>query len=68
MCNSLTIEPDNKELQYRRIIMQSIECALKRGDEVFDRLTRKEQNIPRTSTFKEFKESLKDINHEKLKP
>jgi len=48
--------------------MQSIECALKRGDEVFDRLTRKEQNIPRTSTFKEFKESLKDINHEKLKP
>jgi hypothetical protein len=67
MCNSAIIEPDNKELQYRRIIMQSIECALKRGDQVFEKFTSKEQKIPRTSTFKEFKESLKDINHEKLK-
>lgn len=67
MCNLLIIEPDNKELQYRRTIIQSIENALKRGDEVFERLTHKEQNIPKTGTFKEFKESLKDINHENLK-
>lgn len=68
MCSYVIIEPDNKELECRRIIMHSIDCALKRGDEVFERLTRKEQNIPKTGTFKEFKESLKDINHENLKP
>jgi len=47
--------------------MQSIECALKRGDEVFERLKHKEQNIPMNSTFKEFKESIKKIDHENLK-
>jgi len=67
MCNCAIIEPDNKDLQYRRIIMQSIECALKRGDEVFERLKHKEQNIPMNSTFKEFKESIKKIDHENLK-
>ena len=66
MCNSVTIEPNNKELEYRRIIMQSIESALKRGDEVFDKLVAKDNNIP-VSTFGQFKESLKNIDHENLK-
>jgi len=67
MCSYLIIEADNKDLEYRRLILQSIENALKRGDEVFERLTQKENNLPRTSTFKEFKHSLKNINHENLK-
>ena len=66
MCNSVTIEPNNKELECRRIIMQSIESALKRGDEVFEKLVAKDNNIP-VSTFGQFKESLKNIDHENLK-
>jgi len=58
---------DKKELECRRLIMQSIECALKRGDEVFDKLVAKDNNIP-VSTFGQFKESLKNIDHENLKP
>lgn len=47
--------------------MQSIESALKRGDEIFDKLTSKESNMPNTVTFDKFKESLKNIDHENLK-
>lgn len=68
MCSYVIIEPDNKELEYRRLIMLSIERALKRGDEVFERLKQKETNIPNTVTFYKFKESLKKIDHENLKP
>ena len=67
MCNSVTIEIDNKELQYRRLIMSSIEHALKRGDEVFDRLVSNDVKTPRTVPFDKFKESLKNIDHENLK-
>lgn len=58
---------DQKDLEYRKLIIDSIECALKRGDEIFDKLVAKENNIPNTVTFVEFKESLKDINHQNLK-
>ncbi len=62
------IHTDKKELECRKLIMQSIECALKRGDEIFDKLTSREnENIPNTVTFDKFKESLKNIDHENLK-
>ena len=67
ICNYVIIEPDNKELECRRIIMQSIENALKKGDEILEKLTSKELNIPNTATFAKFKESLKNIDHENLK-
>lgn len=66
-CDFAIIEPDNKELECRRIIMQSIENALKKGDEILEKLTSKELNIPNTTTFAKFKESLKNIDHENLK-
>lgn len=40
-----TINKDKKELEYREFIMNSIECALKRGDEILDKLISKEHNI-----------------------
>lgn len=58
---------DQKDLECRRLIMQSIECALKRGDEVFDNFMSKEKEVPKTVTFSQFKESLKNIDHENLK-
>ena len=61
------IHTDKNELECRRLIMQSIENALKRGDEIFEKLTSKESNIPNTVTFDKFKESLKNIDHENLK-
>jgi len=68
MCSYAIIEPDNKELECRRLIMQSIENALKKGDEVFNKLASKEnENIPNTITFAKFKESIKNIDHENLK-
>lgn len=58
----------NKEdLECRKLIMHSIECALKRGDEVFDRLMQKDPSAPNTVSFDKFKGSLKKINHENLK-
>ena len=67
MCSYVVIEPDSKELECRKLIMQSIENALKRGDELLEKLTSKETNIPNTTTFAKFKESLKNIDHENLK-
>lgn len=61
------IHTDKNELECRRLIMQSIENALKRGDEIFEKLTSKESNIPNTVAFDKFKESLKNIDHENLK-
>jgi len=58
---------DKKDLECRKLIMHSIELALKRGDEVFEKLVSKDNNIP-VSTFGQFKESLKNIDHENLKP
>lgn len=66
MCSYVIIEPDNKELECRRLIMLSIERALKRGNEVFEKLIEKDKIIPE-STFSQFKESLKKIDHENLK-
>lgn len=66
MCNSVFIEPYNEELECRKLILQSIECALKRGDEIFEKLVAKEKESPEVSYHK-FKESLKKINHENLK-
>lgn len=65
MCNHVSIEPYNKELECRRLIMQSIDNALKKGDEVFEKLLNKEKE-PEFSLSK-FKESLKKIDHENLK-
>lgn len=62
------IHTDKKDLEYRQFIMNSLECALKRGDEIFDKLVSKESNIPNTVSYDKFKESLKNINHENLKP
>lgn len=67
MCTLVITEPDNKELECRRIIMQSIDNALKRGDEVFDKLTRKTVNNDSIGNYKKFKDGLKNINHENLK-
>lgn len=68
ICSYLIKEPDNKELECRRIIMQSIDSALKKGDEVFEKLIRKEKElIPNTTTFSKFKDSLKNIHYENLK-
>jgi len=65
MCSYVIIEPDNKELECRRIIMQSIDVALKKGDEVFNKLTNKTDYLD--SNYKKFKDSIKNINHENLK-
>jgi len=67
MCTLVITEPDNKELECRRIIMQSIDNALKRGDEVFDKLTRKTAENDAVENYKKFKDGLKNINHENLK-
>lgn len=67
MCSYITIEQNNQDLECRRLIMRSIELALKRGDEVLEKFVSKEQNIPKTVTFQEFKESLNKIDHKKLK-
>lgn len=64
-CDFVIIEPDNKELECRHIIMQSIENALKKGDEVFDKLVNKTNYLD--SNYKKFKDSLKQIDHENLK-
>jgi len=58
---------DKKELECRRLIMQSIECALKRGDEVFEKLISKDNSVPNTVAYDKFKTSLKNIDHENLK-
>jgi hypothetical protein len=67
MCTLVITEPDNKELECRRIIMQSIDNALKRGDEVFEKLTRKTVDNDSIGNYKRFKDELKNINHENLK-
>lgn len=67
MCSYVIIEQNNQDLECRKLIMRSIELALKRGDEVFEKFVSKEQNIPKTGTFQEFKESLNKIDHKKLK-
>lgn len=68
MCSYVIIEPNNKELECRRLIMESIDRALKRGDEVFERLMQKEDSEPNTVPYDKFKTSLKNIDHENLKP
>ena len=65
MCNSVIIEIDTKEIECRRIIMQSIDNALKKGDEVFDKLVNKTDYLE--SNYKKFKDSLKNIDHKNLK-
>lgn len=65
MCTCVIIEPDNKELECRRIIMQSIDNALKKGDEVFNKLANKTDYLD--SNYKKFKDSIKNIDHENLK-
>jgi len=67
MCSYVITEPDNKELECRRIIMQSIDNALKRGDEVFDKFISKTTNNDSFENYKKFKDGLKTINHENLK-
>lgn len=67
MCSYVITEPDNKELECRRIIMQSIDNALKRGDEVFDKFINKTTNNDSFENYKKFKDGLKTINHENLK-
>lgn len=57
---------DQKDLECRKLILESIECALKRGDEVFEKLVAKEKENPKLSYIK-FKEGLKNIEHENLK-
>lgn len=57
---------DQKDLECRKLILESIECALKRGDEVFERLVSKEKESSNIA-YDKFKESLKKIDHENLK-
>lgn len=57
---------DQKDLECRKLILESIECALKRGDQVFEKLVAKEKENPKIS-YNKFKESLKKIDHENLK-
>lgn len=65
MCTCVIIEPDSKEIECRRIIMESIDNALKKGDEVFNKLANKTDYLD--SNYKKFKDSIKNINHENLK-
>lgn len=67
MCTYTITEPDIKELEYRRIIIKSIENALKKGDEVFERLTKKSIDDNIHISYDRFKEFLKEGNHENLK-
>lgn len=64
-CLTIEIEPNIKELECRKAIMRSIENALKKGDEVFDKLTIKTNYLD--SNYKKFKDSLKQIDHQNLK-
>lgn len=57
---------DQKELECRKLILESIECALKRGDEVFEKLVSREKESSIVA-YGKFKESLKKIDHENLK-
>lgn len=57
---------DQEDLACRKSILDSIECALKRGDEIFEKLVEKEKENPKIS-YNKFKESLKKIDHENLK-
>jgi len=66
MCDNVILEPYNKELECRKLIMQSIDNALKRGDEIFERLISKE-NETSDIAYSKFKESLNKIDHENLK-
>lgn len=66
MCNNTIIEPYNEDLECRRLILHSIECALKRGDEILEKLVAKEKENPKIS-YNKFKESLKKIDYENLK-
>jgi len=56
-----------EELEYRKKIMNSIECALKRGDEVLSKIVVHTKEPCVHINYKKFKESLKEINHENLK-
>jgi len=58
---------DEKELECRRLILHSIECALKRGDDIFEKLTRNNFDNDPKINYKKFKDGLKTINHENLK-
>lgn len=60
------LNTDKKELECRKLILESIESALKRGDEVFEKLCLKESREPKFS-YDKFKSSLKNIDHENLK-
>lgn len=66
LCDYVIIEPGNKELECRKIIMQSIDDALKKGDEVFEKLLQKTKDDP-ISSYNKFKKGLAKINHENLK-
>lgn len=65
-CDFTIREPAIKELEYRKLILESIESALKRGDEVFEKLISKETEDPKKA-YDKFKISLKNIDHENLK-
>lgn len=67
MCSYVITEPDNRELECRRIIIQSIQNALKKGDEVFDKLKNKTIDDDLNVSYDRFKEFLKEGNHENLK-
>jgi len=66
MCTNIIIEPYNKELECRKIIMRSIDDALKKGDKLLEKLVSKD-NENSDFDYTKFKESLKKIDHENLK-
>lgn len=66
LCDYLIIESGNKELECRKIIMQSIDDALKKGDAVFEKLISRTEEDCKTS-YDKFKKGLSKIEHQNLK-
>ena len=66
LCDYVIIESGNKELECRKIIMQSIDDALKKGDAVFEKLISKTEEDPKIS-YNKFKKGLSKIDHQNLK-
>lgn len=65
--NCLDINIERQDLEYRKFILESIDCALKKGDQVLKKFKDQDSKNIKTVSFVKFKASLKKIDHENLK-
>lgn len=65
--NCLDLNIEHQDLEYRKFVFQSIDCALKKGDEVLQKFKERDSENIKVVSFVKFKASLKNIDHENLK-